>query len=197
MLREVLPPIDAYLADGATLSEDEFLARYPWPWLVLPEPSQDILSQIQRPETVVARAQSSLDKLTDGPKLQGASLDALCLEVRPVRGDADCMTVGRAPEADVVLLHDSVSRRHAEFRFRDGQSLIRDLGAKNGSSLGGSRLEPDRWTPLPDGAVLRLGLVVMRHYGPRGFLDWVAQGAPRSGAAPGRWPEPEPPSSGD
>lgn len=187
MLREHLPPIDAYLADAATLSDSDFLHRYGWPWLVLPEPSAGVLQRIQRPETVVARAQSNISLRTDGPKLRGASLDALCLEVRPLRSQP-VMILGRAPQCDVVLLHDSVSRRHAEFRYSGGQSEIRDLGARNGSSISGQRIQPDAWVAIPNGAVVRLGLLVARHYTPEGFLTWVQAGAPRSGASPGRWP---------
>lgn len=189
MLREHLPPIDGYLADAATLSDQEFLNRYPWPWLILPEPTSDVLSRIRRPVTVVARAHSNLPNPTDGPKLRGASLDALCLEVRPLSGSSQRITVGRSPQADVVLLDDSVSRNHAEIRYADGVSMIRELGAKNGSSMAGEKLVPDAWTEMPDGVVLRLGLLVMRYYSPRGFLRWVQDGAPRSGASPGKWPE--------
>mgnify|MGYP006302092225 CR=1 FL=1 len=188
MLRDHLPPIDTYLADAMSLSEDDFLERYRWPWLIVPEPSPDILSEIRRPETVIRRADTQTSELDDSPPgHQGASLDALCLELRPLSGTGP-VVLGRAPECDVVLLDDSISRRHAEIHGEDGGARLADLGARNGTWVEGIRLEPRAVVAVRNAAAVRLGALPGRFYEAAGFLDWLRVGAPRSGAAPGRWP---------
>lgn len=47
--------------------------------------------------------------------------------------------VGRAPSCDVVLTDDGVSREHAAFDRRADGVVVRDLGSKNGVSVGGQR----------------------------------------------------------
>jgi pSer/pThr/pTyr-binding forkhead associated (FHA) protein len=66
-------------------------------------------------------------------------------------------SIGRAPNADLVLTDDDSSRRHVEVTRRGTQILVRDLGSKNGATLSGVRLDPKRDTPWPSQAVLALG----------------------------------------
>jgi len=66
-------------------------------------------------------------------------------------------SIGRAPNADLVLTDDDASRRHVELTRRGTQILVRDLGSKNGARIEGVRLDPKRDTPWPPDAVLALG----------------------------------------
>ena len=66
-------------------------------------------------------------------------------------------SIGRAPNADLVLTDDDASRRHVEVTRRGTQIFVRDLGSKNGASLSDVRLDPKRDTPWPPQAVLALG----------------------------------------
>jgi pSer/pThr/pTyr-binding forkhead associated (FHA) protein len=66
-------------------------------------------------------------------------------------------SIGRAPNADLVLTDEDASRRHVEVTRRGMQILVRDLGSKNGATLADVRLEPKRDTPWPPTAVLALG----------------------------------------
>ncbi|HVJ18958.1 MAG TPA: FHA domain-containing protein [Polyangiaceae bacterium] len=65
--------------------------------------------------------------------------------------------VGRAPNADLVLGDEDASRRHVELLRRGQHVCVRDLGSKNGSELGGERLAPNKETPWPLAARLRIG----------------------------------------
>ena len=47
--------------------------------------------------------------------------------------DQDTTTAGRHPEADIFLDDVTVSRRHAEFRAKDGQFEVVDVGSLNGT----------------------------------------------------------------
>lgn len=61
--------------------------------------------------------------------------------------DGAVLTLGRAPECDLVLEHASVSRRHAELSHGDGHWRVRDLGSKNGVRIGGARVMEGRVAP--------------------------------------------------
>ena len=50
-------------------------------------------------------------------------------------------TIGRSRQCDVVLTDPNVSRRHAELRPRGGSWVLSDLGATNGVTLNGRRIE--------------------------------------------------------
>ena len=193
MLRPDLAPLDAYLGDAASLSASDFLARYPWPVLVVPEPTEDVRGKMRRPETVIHEASSVAPTLeVDLRVLSGASLDALALLARPKRGLAsNRVSIGRSPDADVVLLDESVSRFHAELSWGADKDrcVLTDLGAKNGTFMDGVRLTSHVRVELYSGAVITFGSVKARFYAPSAFLSWLSAGAPRSGASPGEWPE--------
>lgn len=194
MLRPDLAPLDAYLGDAISLRPEVFLERYPWPVLVIPEPSSDVLSRIRRPETVIneAAVNTLTSEIKVGASLTGASLDALCLMARPKRGTAsNRVSMGRSPDADIVFLDESVSRFHAELSWGGSKEncVLTDLGAKNHTWLDGVQLAPQVRADLFSGAVVVAGSLAMRFYTPTAFLNWLSQGAPRFGAAPGSWPE--------
>lgn len=73
-----------------------------------------------------------------------------------VVNDGAGVTLGRAPENDYVLAHDSVSRRHARLgNSADGRWFIEDLGSKNGIRVDGNRvaraeLAPSQWLAIGD-----------------------------------------------
>lgn len=51
--------------------------------------------------------------------------------------------IGRSPEADVVVAHDDVSRRHALLYREAGQVWLRDLSSANGTTIDGQMLGPE------------------------------------------------------
>ena len=68
------------------------------------------------------------------------------------------VTVGRSFEATVPIFHVSLSRRHARLRF--GRAVtIEDLGSRNGTVVGGCRLEPGEMRVVQPGEVMQLGAV--------------------------------------
>jgi DNA-binding NtrC family response regulator len=82
------------------------------------------------------------------------------------------LTVGSSQENDMVLRDPSVSPHHLWLHSRDGV-LIRDLGSRSGTFLGGMRI---REAVVPLGARLRVGDTVIRV---------VEGGSERPAAAPG------------
>lgn len=75
----------------------------------------------------------------------------------PLKG-VDELTVGRLPDCDLVIDHQSVSKRHAVLRW-DAPSRrcsVRDLGSTNGTFLNESALG-NRETTLRDGDIVSFG----------------------------------------
>jgi hypothetical protein len=51
---------------------------------------------------------------------------------------AERLLIGRGAGSDILLMDDSVSRRHAELLWRGGGWVIHDLGSTNGTLLNGT-----------------------------------------------------------
>ena len=79
----------------------------------------------------------------------------------------DQVVLGRSDDVDVVITHDSVSRRHACIRSSEDRPTIQDLESRHGSAVNGIRLDGEETIPLHDGDVLRIGRI-----------DFVVEGAP-------------------
>lgn len=106
---------------------------------------------------------------------------------RPVTGGAGCWltskrqrfvldvgehTVGRMPDADVSVDHESVSRRHARVIVTPDRVTLEDLGSKNGTYVGTERVTGP--TPLEDRDRVRFGSVALT------FRRWSVGATTRS-----------------
>src|SRR5258706_14062799 len=54
------------------------------------------------------------------------------------------VVIGRSSEAELVLTHTSVSRRHATIRIDDGVMRIADLESRNHTRLNGELVQESR-----------------------------------------------------
>ncbi|WP_064749363.1 FHA domain-containing protein [Lysobacter antibioticus] len=77
---------------------------------------------------------------------------AIARALRP----GETVSIGRASECDLVVGHASISRRHAQLDFDQGQWRLRDLDSKNGSFVDGIAAGA-RGLALDGGCWLRLG----------------------------------------
>ncbi len=57
------------------------------------------------------------------------------------------ITIGRSPEADIVIKDERASRIHCGVRFLDGKYYIKDLKSKNGTLLNNHRLDMEELNP--------------------------------------------------
>jgi adenylate cyclase len=67
------------------------------------------------------------------------------------------LVIGRDFECDGVLLHSTVSRRHARLILLDNVLQIEDLGSTNGTAVDGAVVAAGAPRPLQAGAKLRIG----------------------------------------
>jgi len=74
-------------------------------------------------------------------------------------GGCEELVVGRHPSCDVVVTHETVSRRHAQLTFRDGGWVLQDLHSTNGTRLNGQLVGRCRLRP---GDQLGLGHQVLQ-----------------------------------
>ena len=69
---------------------------------------------------------------------------------------AGVLTIGRAPDCDVRIRHDSISRLHA--RLHLGHTIrIEDCGSSNGTVIGGTRIAANTPTTLPIRVPISMG----------------------------------------
>jgi len=83
--------------------------------------------------------------------------------------------VGRKAPSEVLVLHGSVSREHAELTSSVEGWRVRDLGSRNATHVDGQRV-PGRGA-LPDGAVLMVGSVGFRFVGREVAMPVVSPGS--------------------
>lgn len=78
----------------------------------------------------------------------------------PLTGDA--VTIGRAPDQDVVIDDSRVSRHHAVVRQQGSAWAVVDEGSSNGTRLNGSTLAARRATTLRPGDSIEIGPLRLR-----------------------------------
>jgi hypothetical protein len=70
----------------------------------------------------------------------------------------DRISVGRAPNKDIVLRHSSISKSHAWFQFDElSTCYVADAGSKNGTRVNGSLLGPREPTQIESGDLVTFG----------------------------------------
>ena len=77
--------------------------------------------------------------------------------------------VGRGQGLDLTLSDADASRRHVELGRRGGALWVKDLGSKNGATLDGVALAPNKETAWPRGKLVKLGETEL------GYEDPVAE----------------------
>ena len=74
------------------------------------------------------------------------------------------MTIGRQEGVYLRIDHTSVSRRHAEISYANGQYVLHDLGSTNGTFVNEVPVEPGSMHILKEGDLLRLGKIMQLRF---------------------------------
>jgi pSer/pThr/pTyr-binding forkhead associated (FHA) protein/NADPH-dependent 2,4-dienoyl-CoA reductase/sulfur reductase-like enzyme len=68
------------------------------------------------------------------------------------------VTLGRDPESNVITLqHQTISREHARFDWRDDKWFVTDLQSANGTRINGTQLVPNKESPIAPADELQFG----------------------------------------
>lgn len=94
------------------------------------------------------------------------------------------LVLGRAPECDLPIESEQVSRRHVRITPRDGSALVEDLGSSNGTYVNGRRVESGELRP---GQELRLDSVRFLLLEPGKPVPPPRRGLPGLPPMRGRW----------
>jgi hypothetical protein len=97
----------------------------------------------------------------------------------------DRISVGRAPNKDIVLRHASVSKSHAWFEMDgDGTWYVADAGSKNLTRLNGLAVVSHEPTPVEAGDRVSFGSIEALVCSPRALWETLSGGA--KGGSPDR-----------
>jgi predicted component of type VI protein secretion system len=58
--------------------------------------------------------------------------------------DKSSCVIGRSGQCDVVIPHESVSRKHCQIDYKDGELFATDLGSINGVLIDGKKITPNK-----------------------------------------------------
>lgn len=108
--------------------------------------------QIQASENATPGRVNCHVEVLPGPPVVWANLSSR-VETLPIGRNR--AVVGRSSEADTVVPHDDVSRRHALIYREKGQSWITDLASANGTSVDGTRIDREA-VPIQHGSMVTL-----------------------------------------
>jgi adenylate cyclase len=70
--------------------------------------------------------------------------------------------IGRSPDNDIVVLHGSLSRYHAQLKITGDQFILSDLGSLNGTFVNGVKVNQGEDKKLKNGDQLTCGNVVFQ-----------------------------------
>lgn len=161
-------PLADFAARTAGLSEEEFLAAYRAPFLLVErETGATDSGEFQTlhadgPSEGLATRPGPVVSLEEGDKF------VWTLEKSGRNSFPGMITVGRAVNNDIVLSNPSVSKFHAIFSAdkEGGGFTLRDVGSTNGTRMGDDALEENRKTPLSSGTRVVFGDALAATYFP-------------------------------
>jgi len=78
--------------------------------------------------------------------------------LREIRLTDQAVSLGRSPEADIVVADEKISRLHCGIQLQDGVYHVRDLKSRNGTYLNDVKIED---APLQPGDRIRMGSTVI------------------------------------
>lgn len=141
-----------FARDHAGQSRDDFLEEVREPYLVIPN-----LNAAAAPDEPTSFATM---RFTPSAGTKSSTKDSTM--VIPVRKRRDSnafammITLGRAPNNDLVIPDQRVSKFHAYFRKLGQQWMINDANSMNGTWVDGQPIPSDRSAALKSGSKIRL-----------------------------------------
>lgn len=162
--------VDEELALSALrLERSAFVASLP-PWFLI-VPVENAANPSVRFRTVACEYLKQLSALPHGglaagrpslksPRWRQQAWNPLALAKREGSPYSDRISIGRAPNVDVIIHSRFVSKLHAHVLLAENERLtVTDLDSQNGTFINGARLSPRARKPISNGDILSFGQV--------------------------------------
>ena len=154
-------------ADAATLDRVRFLQKYRRPVLVAIRWRESAWSGAAYDSTA---RNTAADHDTDSDRAA-----APCWEIPADAGPV--VTLGRAPDNDIVIPEPNLSKWHLELVSTASGWVVRDLGSRNGTWVEADQVQLASPHPLESGQTLVVGgSVRLRFLFPAGLWDFLSPG---------------------
>jgi hypothetical protein len=117
---------------------------------------------------------ASLDlALSQGTGDEEARVAVFPMVKKPGAPFSEMITVGRTTNNDIALNDVTVSRFHAYFKAAGDSWVVCDSGSKNGTTVGGTNLEPRKEIKLKSGTQILFGDVETTFYSASDLFDFL------------------------
>jgi pSer/pThr/pTyr-binding forkhead associated (FHA) protein len=170
--------LDKFQQKYARMAKADFVAMFNKPFLVFD--LQGTPLNVKDFDTYASTATATEStKVSDDPETDRITQIMVAPIEKTERGkDPTFITLGRAPENDIVIPHPAISKSHALFR-RDpekGGYTIQDAGSSFGTAVGGADLVKGAGLPLKSGEqILFSGYISATILAPQDFYDFMAR----------------------
>lgn len=154
-------PYHAFVTEFGRLAKDDFLARVSKPHLFFPK--------LPDLETIEAFTTIQITPGSLPTGAVGAFGQAGIVEITKDSANAFGMmiTMGRAPNNDLIIPDKRVSKFHAYFRELGGKWSVTDANSTNGTKVDGEKVAPNTSRALVSGCSLELsGAIPVRFLEP-------------------------------
>jgi hypothetical protein len=164
--------LDEFVRSHRALSREEFLARVVDPHLLL----------VHAPAAAMTSSSTDFATLRLLPAERRREQFLLPVRKRPGSNAFGMMvTIGRAPNNDIILPHANVSKLQCYLHRFAGPWTLCDPGSTNGTFVDGVRLRRERGVPLTSGAAIQLADVYeVVFLDPNDLYDVVVNGDARA-----------------
>lgn len=131
--------------------DDQALVKQLGPFVLVQRPFEPSSGASAGPGLATTR------RLSPPKKRSVLDFEDLWVATIPPMEEMDSFSIGRAPDCDVVIDHESVSKRHARIDWLTSHAELEDLGSSNGTFLNGQKVRAR--SMLTDNDALDFGTV--------------------------------------
>lgn len=150
--------LERFASEARGMTEEEFLARHPHPFLVVGRFEEDESRAFGTvtPEDGLSRGQ--LERLASADEAFPGGEEYVYPLVKSDRNTFErLVTVGRSTNNDIVISHSSVSKLHAYFRHEGDHHSITDAGSSNGTFIEEFPLPENKPVKIESRQAIRFG----------------------------------------
>jgi hypothetical protein len=154
---------------AVSLTRDQFRARFQCHFLCA-DLSVGRTTRPQRTEAFSAdeRAEPSQVEALPGPPF-------VAQLVKVQEQYPSMIMLGRTTNNDIVVGDTSISKFHAFFRLAPGMIEVADAGSRNGTFVGGTRLQPKQMARLRPGDRVRFARLAFQLLDASSCWDWLVR----------------------